>query len=300
MKNKKTLSLILAVAPLAASAWTGYTVTLSSTPAENAGRIGSAKPYKTEIVLTEPEDNPLEKADRVLLNEWCHPFPFSDPAAVSAVLKAYDSDPESWHGDALKVAAACNVVEKDFGRAFKAVRKLLHERPGETSAARFYMIVSMLAGKHVEEDVAGIERDCDWGSDADLQLCLLQSALGTGKTDRAGRTIEKLLADPSIPFSGISLQVLYYALTVDDEKAAAAAICGLSGNSGGEPDARPHMGFVCSLARERLKHLFSEIPGLARSFDAVEAALASKPVSREPMHWGFWTRPDANAGNGDK
>lgn len=101
-------------------------------PPEKTGFLFSV-PIKVSVSLSDTTTNPIsEKADPIGILTT---FPYEDDCAADAVMEAYQADPDSWHGQALRIAAAGFGIRGDYSMFRETALRLYQEDTNKLDSA---------------------------------------------------------------------------------------------------------------------------------------------------------------------
>jgi hypothetical protein len=101
-------------------------------PSEKTGFQFSI-PIKVSVSLSATATNPIpEKADPIGILTT---FPYEDDCAVDTVMEAYQADPDSWHGQALRIAAAGFGICGDYPMFRETALRLYQEDTNKLDSA---------------------------------------------------------------------------------------------------------------------------------------------------------------------
>lgn len=120
-------------------------------------------------------------------------FPVDDANAIEAITSAFDSAPETWHGQSLLIVGLCNAVKMNFGRFRDILAALCSEEPNNDD----YMACLIWANLYSVSDLENTERMLAerWRrlGNTNALVMALKLSLINGQTGEASKLAGELL-----------------------------------------------------------------------------------------------------------
>lgn len=186
-------------------------------PAELTG-LPTSIPIVIDVNLAAAKTNPIpEKADPIGL---LMPFPYDDAPAVDALLDSYRAEPDSWHGQALRVAAAGFGIRGDYPMFRETALRLYREDTNRLDSA-VLAVKSLVVRPETREEarslvLSNLER---WPGEPSLLWLLSYCDLADKDPARCGETTARLLdaveSDPALLGQHVLTHVLLAATLGD-------------------------------------------------------------------------------------